>query len=280
MIRVTTTQINTYRKRLKQAETGAVTYLDEFLKLLQEDNPGASLSELLTAARSEILNTVSMFGDQAAEAALDMLTSLAERAGIRVETLLEDVLDTGMADASMNRALAHAAGDPVAFRRNMTPLVTMWVHRIGQENMIRNCQRNDIAYARVPSGASTCGFCFMLASRGFVYKSQEKAGSSHPFHKNCDCIVMPGFGGKSSHKIQVEGYDPESMYQTYLDAVERLGGDQGMMDSWKQLKKGETPESRRRIAQLRSSGRTEYGVFKHYMQQEIQTELEKTLNNK
>ena len=42
-------------------------------------------------------------------------------------------------------------------------------------------------YARVPTGAETCDFCLMLASRGFVYHSESSAAVDHT-HVNC---VLP-----------------------------------------------------------------------------------------
>lgn len=42
-------------------------------------------------------------------------------------------------------------------------------------------------YARVPTGAETCDFCLMLASRGFVYNSQSTASMGH-VHAGC---VLP-----------------------------------------------------------------------------------------
>lgn len=54
-------------------------------------------------------------------------------------------------------------------------------------------------YARVPSGAETCAWCWALAGLGFHYKSAETASHSHD---NCDCVVTPSWGAG------VEGYDP------------------------------------------------------------------------
>ena len=61
-------------------------------------------------------------------------------------------------------------------------------------------------YARVPTGAETCDFCLMLASRGFVYRSESTAFASH-VHSSCDCRVTPGWEG-----MEVEGYDPRGAY--------------------------------------------------------------------
>lgn len=66
-----------------------------------------------------------------------------------------------------------------------------------------------VRYARVPTGAETCDFCLMLASRGFVYRSEETADGGH-YHANCDCRAVPSFA-----KDTVEGYDTEALYEEY-----------------------------------------------------------------
>lgn len=47
-------------------------------------------------------------------------------------------------------------------------------------------------YARVPSGAKTCAFCVMLASRGFAYSTEKSAGGEdEKYHNDCDCMIIP-----------------------------------------------------------------------------------------
>jgi len=67
-------------------------------------------------------------------------------------------------------------------------------------------------WARVPTGAETCEFCIMLASRGFVYGNEDLASHAHA---NCDCRVVPSW---DKGKAAVEGYDPDE----YLRAWEKL----------------------------------------------------------
>lgn len=67
---------------------------------------------------------------------------------------------------------------------------------------------NEIGWARVLSGAESCPWCAMLASRGPAYNSEESAGvvtqrsgrydsrEAKAYHDNCDCIVVPVFDGK------------------------------------------------------------------------------------
>lgn len=46
-------------------------------------------------------------------------------------------------------------------------------------------------YARVPVGP-TCRFCVMVASRGFVYRTEVSAGDSNDWHDKCNCMIVPG----------------------------------------------------------------------------------------
>ena len=69
-------------------------------------------------------------------------------------------------------------------------------------------------YARVPTGAETCDFCLMLASRGFVYQSEGTAGAGHT-HYACDCRCIPGWDG-----MEVEGYDTQAIYDRWQDAID------------------------------------------------------------
>lgn len=63
-------------------------------------------------------------------------------------------------------------------------------------------------WARIPTGAETCQFCIMLASRGFVYHSEETASHAHA---NCDCRVTPSW----DKSPMVQGYDPDKYYDMW-----------------------------------------------------------------
>lgn len=64
-------------------------------------------------------------------------------------------------------------------------------------------------WARVPVGP-TCGFCIMLAGRGYVYRTAESAGLMRAYHRNCNCDVYPSWGS-----ARLEGYDQEGMNSRY-----------------------------------------------------------------
>ena len=68
-------------------------------------------------------------------------------------------------------------------------------------------------YARVPTGAETCDFCLMLASRGFVYHTESSAAVDHT-HEHCDCRCTPGWDGD-----EVEGYDTQAIYDRWQEQI-------------------------------------------------------------
>ena len=103
-------------------------------------------------------------------------------------------------------------------------VVERHVRQAGQDTLARNAERDPRAarYAIVPTGARTCAWCVMLASRGGVYKSKASARGS--VHAHCDCQALPDFG----HGIK--GYDPGRYYDLYEKAREQAGGDHATED--------------------------------------------------
>lgn len=89
----------------------------------------------------------------------------------------------------------------------------------GARNTIEESSRyNRTLYARVPSGATTCAFCLMTASRGAVYGSARAAGDGRKYHDECDCVPTPMSGPEDFP----EGYDPDELYEQYA-AVHEVG---------------------------------------------------------
>lgn len=90
-----------------------------------------------------------------------------------------------------------------------------FIKHAGREKVTQLAVADPVAkrFGRVPVG-STCTWCEMLASRGFVYASPKSAGLFMRFHYKCDCQVVPGFEGKNP----VEGYDP-GVYKARYDAA-------------------------------------------------------------
>lgn len=82
------------------------------------------------------------------------------------------------------------------------------------QTVLDNARRDRVKprFARVPTGAETCDFCLMLASRGFVYRNE--AAASHA-HAGCDCRTVPSW---RAH--EVEGYDTAELARRWQDAVD------------------------------------------------------------
>ena len=83
------------------------------------------------------------------------------------------------------------------------------------QTVLNNAKRDRIKprFARVPTGAETCDFCLMLASRGFVYHTE--ASASHA-HSGCDCRTVPSWKGYT-----VTGYDPDAIHDRWQAAIDQ-----------------------------------------------------------
>ena len=137
------------------------------------------------------------------------------------------------ADARLVRAIRAKANllfpedpsyDPEAYLTYLNGLVDRNVHAHGQMTVAHNVRRDrrSVRYARVPSGGETCQFCFMLCSRGFVYKSAD-SGSFHA-HANDKCELVPQFKAGTA---RVKGYDPDRMGDMWAEAAEAAGSYDG-----------------------------------------------------
>lgn len=89
------------------------------------------------------------------------------------------------------------------------------IKKSAAQSTLANAKRDPLKprYARVPTGAETCEFCIMLASRGFVYHSDKSAGALDHWHPHCDCRVVAGFDGYT----EVEGYDTNALYDKWKE---------------------------------------------------------------
>ena len=115
--------------------------------------------------------------------------------------------------------------DPPAALARLEQVADAAVQQQGRDTIDLNTGRDpaDARWARVPTGESTCAFCLALASRGAVYRSAVTAGDKEKggkeFHARDDCQAIPMWPGDD----YPEGYDPDAMYQQYLDARKAAG---------------------------------------------------------
>ena len=147
-------------------------------------------------------------------AALNAADFFESQTGI-ANALASESIDIKSLDTSLRYSISKARYDALeksplsAVNQNIARQTKNYAH----QTMVDNARKNHTMFARVPTGAHTCAFCMMLASRGFVYYSKQSAGEMMQFHNDCDCHVVAGVDG-------VEGYDPEELYSDYRAARE------------------------------------------------------------
>lgn len=83
------------------------------------------------------------------------------------------------------------------------------LHGRALDRMTRNVSKRT-RWARVPTGATTCPWCLLMASQGFVYTSAADAASAS--HSSCDCMIVPSF---MERMTAVTGYDPDDLYRQW-----------------------------------------------------------------
>lgn len=134
------------------------------------------------------------------------------------------------------------------------------------ETVMQNARadRRKPRFARVPSGAETCQFCIMLASRGPVYWTNETAGEENHYHANCDCRIVPVWGSVAVRTengaivrrggFDIEGYDPDAYFDRYLQMV-RSGVRFKSEKRWYTIRDyvpGSKSSQRKRLGELRT----------------------------
>ncbi|MCQ9367347.1 hypothetical protein NQ036_03680 [Brevibacterium sp. 91QC2O2] len=155
------------------------------------------------------------FGDVAATAAAEWFE---ERTGQRA--VLADPIPADQANSSLRWAMGPAFdGDWDTALANLASVADRLVRAQGKDTVQTSAQRRKVRFARVPAGRTTCSFCTMLASRGFVYTDRNTAGGLNRYHAHCDCQIVPEDGTVPA------GYDPEALYDQYQEARSQLPDD-------------------------------------------------------
>lgn len=179
-------------------------------------------------ARNALLNYVPMlvdrYGEVAATVAADWYEDVREAAGVRGAFVADmaDLVSRERVEASTRFGAGHLfTDDPEATLGFLkSQVVSKYVLQPGRDTIARSAARDGAAWARVPTGAETCAFCLMLASRGFVYESEGSAGSRSRFHGDCDCAVVPDW----SDDPRLDGYNPDDLYSKYQEARSASAG--------------------------------------------------------
>lgn len=183
-----------------------------------------SSPSLVNEALLEVVpQLVREYGDLAATAAAEWYEEVRDAPGTFYARLGREASEEAV-DGAVRYAARHLyTDDPVATLDVLRGSIQRHIAYSGRDTISRSAW-SDPAYprfARVPSGARTCAFCEMVASRGFVYASAKHAGEFEKYHDDCNCQIVPSWDAEQSH---IEGYDPDAMYVRYKAAWDAAGG--------------------------------------------------------
>lgn len=204
-------------------------YVDNFTRVINgiSDDAQKKLAKALegvviddiAAARNEIIaimdTLLAPYTDNVAAVAATFYDGLRAYFGIddgfmaESESMREPAATAGAVRAFMQ---TQVDGKPFETLENLlTERVDYECKRAANECIAYNAKNDPKRpkWARVPTGAETCEWCIMLASRGFAYLSEEAASHTHA---NCDCRVIPSW---DKDNPAVQGYDPDLYYDMW-----------------------------------------------------------------
>ncbi len=145
------------------------------------------------------------YGSATASLACQMYDNIAEASNV----ILPAAEPAELATVSEVAMAVNATKDNT---RKLANAVSRFSRLAAADTMLKNAKRDKAQFAWIPSGDS-CAFCFALASNGWRNASEEVMKGNHAahVHANCDCT----FAIRFSDKLDVEGYDPDSMREEY-----------------------------------------------------------------
>lgn len=180
----------------------------------------AECRELVLQALAAVMPT---YTDMAAQASADFYDAARELSiGKPMGAVAISGYDPRKTEGAVRGFVRFVLRDDVqTFNDQVLQRIDYEMKRSAGESMFANGRRDPRKpkFARVPTGAETCDFCLMLASRGFVYTSEATAGAvklDH-YHSGDDCRVVAQWDGGG-----VEGYDTQAIYDRWQDAVDAL----------------------------------------------------------
>lgn len=173
----------------------------------------------ITKARQAIVpimeSICGAYSDYSATVAAEFYNTTRQSAlGRQIETVVDSGRKSEATESFVRAAVQDLVdGKPVEeFKARLVERAAYEIRRAANTCVARNCikDRRKVYFARVPTGAETCQWCTMLASRGAIYKSVKVAQHTHA---NCDCRIVPDYGAG------ISGYDSSVYYKEYEDTL-------------------------------------------------------------
>lgn len=206
-------EFEAYNRGAAEIGDGAASAVEQRVLGWCRSHKDATVAEKREAAKLIMEGFVQAYDDKAAVFASQWYDYRAEQGGARLkQAVTMTVYEPGSVDdVARYQARKLAKEGDAAFARACGEFARNDAFRSLNETIIANVGRDrdkGAMFARVPTGAETCAFCIMLASRGAVYHSRKTAGEWRHFHRGCDCKVVPSFEDDPMATL-VHGHDPK-----------------------------------------------------------------------
>lgn len=215
-MRLSRRAIDLYNAAVKKCGNDAERAAMGALEAWFEARPDATIAETRDFCIQLLGETAMRFGNMAGDAAYALRSLVADAAGIELPDVgyvyEPDMEYVGKVPRYQVEKLK--ARDVAGFKEAIANAARYFSERGANDTMAALGKSdakklgNKVRFARVPTGSTTCPYCLMLASRGFVYASDLRALNAN--HRNCDCRIVEGFEG-----MTVEGYDPNAYYDMW-----------------------------------------------------------------
>lgn len=214
-------QFDAYNKAVANLSDGAQREIESGIWAWLQTDEGrtASVAECREYAKGVMSGVIQRYDEAASSLAAQWYDKQAADAHFKLPAA---VTATSYDHKTMDETARYQAkklvkGDLRGFAKYCGELGRNDVLRSLNETIIQNVgrdKRTGVRFARVPTGAETCTFCLMLASRGAVYHTRKTAGEFRHFHRRCDCKVVPGFEDDPDAEL-VEGVRPKELREQW-----------------------------------------------------------------
>lgn len=233
--------IEQYRAASSQLSKLVAAALEDYFGVLDLTKPDAVRDALLEFVPA----LVAEYGQVAAAMAMEWYDQLRFESGGAGKYVAAAVIASSITPERVEAKVRYAAGhlfdreyevettdgglslvqrpaEPAKALAVLTGATDKYVKQFGRETVAWNAEREGVAWARVPTGAMTCSWCLILASRDAVYTSERSASmraDGEKYHGFCDCQAVPIRPGDE----YPDGYLPDDFYDMYQIARDAAG---------------------------------------------------------
>lgn len=195
-----------YIKRLRKVNEKAADKIAQYMRT-HDYKTDKGMKALLDYSYA----VATAYGEAASDLACQMYEEVAAVSKVSIPPAEPAATATYGETAKAVRGKMFDTEDPDAIGAAVGRLVKM----AGVDTTMKNALRDGAEWAWIPSG-DTCAFCLMLASNGWQKASKNAIRNGHAehIHNNCDCTYQVRFDSS----MQVEGYDPDALYDEYIEA--------------------------------------------------------------